>query len=279
MTALEVAQGLSIAQDPRPTAAVVKALAQLLRVRPAAPTPPIAASLFSPAADSLNAIDASCEPGLAPLSALIDAAFADSNLGPLHPATLTAAAHGRIQRAVHLLGQVMPEVAEPALNSVSVGVCMRNDIPSMYLSMTPEVIYVGDRMIERESWELADALLHECLHDQTETMRQVRFLLRSKYHEDRSKTTLLPWSLTQPRPRYFSTWRLLSACHVYVHLSAFRRSLKLDPSVTSEPLRRARFMIDALLSEPHAADLGRDGESLVAWLADVTTRMERITNV
>ncbi len=201
------------------------------------------------------------------LARLLGLAFEDMGLGRPHPHPLDQPARQALTAAVELLGEAFPRVAAQVLPFVSFGIVVENPVPSMYLSQTPEVIYVGHHMLKRDTWELADAILHESLHDVTELARQVRHLLVPSYTEDTSATTLLPWSVKQPTKRYFSTWRLLSACHVYVHLAGFRRSVTGPSAEQIEvPTERARFMIDYLLASPHADDLGEDGRALVEWL-------------
>ncbi|MFH8339163.1 hypothetical protein [Streptomyces sp. AM6-12] len=201
------------------------------------------------------------------LARLVGFAFEDMGLGRPRPHPLDRTARQALTAALDLLGEVFPRVAAQVLPFVSVGIVVENPVPSMYLSQTPEVIYVGHHMLERDTWELADAVLHESLHDVTELARQVRQVLVPSYTEDTSATTLLPWSVKQPTKRYFSTWRLLSACHVYVHLAGFRRSV-IGPSAEQieVPTERAQFMLDHLLASPHRDNLGEDGRVLVEWL-------------
>ncbi|MCC3766711.1 hypothetical protein [Streptomyces sp. UNOC14_S4] len=194
-------------------------------------------------------------------------AFEDMGLGGPRPYPLGGGERRALTAAVRLLEDVFPEVSAHVLPLVSVGIAVENPVPSMYLSQTPEVIYVGHRMLERETWELADAILHEALHDVSELAHQIRHLLVHSYVEHESATTLLPWSVKQPTRRYFSTWRLLSACHVYVHLAGFRRSVVGPTAEQIEvPTSRARFMLDHLLASPHAESLGEDGRLLVEWM-------------
>lgn len=201
------------------------------------------------------------------LGDLMAYAFASVGLGEPIPHRADAAGQQALAAAVGLLEEVLPRVAEQVLPFVSVGVVVENPIPSMYLSQTPEVIYVGHRMLERQTWELADAILHESLHDTSELARQVRHLFVPAYSEENSATTLLPWSVKQPTKRYFTTWRLLSACHVYVHLAGFRRAVD-GPSAEEiqVPAERARFMLDHLLAPPHFDSLGEDGRVFVKWM-------------
>lgn len=224
----------------------------------------IAESAF---AVSSKAYPVHCDGAYSGLGNLVRFAFRDLGLGEptLHP--LDRDARQKLAAAVRLIEQVFPRVATNALPCVSVGLVVENPIPSMYLSQTPEVIYVGHRMIERDVWEIADAILHESLHDASELARQVRHLLAPSYVEHASATTLLPWSVKQPTKRYFSTWRLLSACHVYVHLDGFRRSV-IGPAADeiTVPTERARFMLDQLLASPHIENLGQDGRLFVEWL-------------
>ncbi|MFE9023922.1 hypothetical protein ACFYNL_35895 [Streptomyces sp. NPDC007808] len=213
----------------------------------------------------------------ADLAHLVEFAFEGMGLGRPHPHPLDRTSRQSLTAAVDLLGEAFPRVAAGVLPFVSVGIVVQNPVPSMYLSQTPEVIYVGHHMLERDTWELADAILHESLHDVTELARQVRHVLVPSYTEDTSATTLLPWSVKQPTKRYFSTWRLLSACHVYVHLAGFRRSV-IGPSAqqVEVPTVRARFMLDQLLASPHQDNLGEDGRVLVEWLDSSLKAMREV---
>jgi hypothetical protein len=170
-----------------------------------------------------------------------------------------------VRDAVALLNQALPRTCANTVGLAPRLVKIDNVVPSMHLSGSPGFIYISERVFGGSTWVLADALLHETLHEKSNLLRKFRGLLRSSYREATSATTLLPWSVDYGEERHFSTWRLLSAGHVYVHLYALRCTLGLWYEART-PHDRARFMLDALEQPAHLEDLDSDGRLMLEWL-------------
>jgi len=205
-------------------------------------------------------------------------AYADTDLEAFSARPVDSDDVAAVTEAIALLGRVMPRVCANTVGLAPRLVKIANDIPSMHLSGSPGFVYVAERVLGGDTWVLADALLHESLHEKSSLLRKFRGLLRPSYREATSATTFLPWSVDYGEERHFSTWRLLSAGHVYVHLYVLRCALGLRREARI-PHDRARFMLDALARPEHDTDLDADGRRMREWLdvAIQTTPEETMT--
>lgn len=216
-------------------------------------------------------IDAASEPPVSQGAATslesqaVSLAYADTGLEAFSPRPVDSEDVAAVSEAIVLLGRVVPRICANTVGLAPRLIKIANDVPSMHLSGSPGFVYIAERVLGGDTWVLADALLHESLHEKSNLLRKFRGLLRSSYREATSATTFLPWSVDYGEERHFSTWRLLSAGHVYAHLYVLRCALGLRREARI-PHDRARFMLDALARPEHDTDLDADGRRLREWL-------------
>lgn len=192
-------------------------------------------------------------------------AYAATDLGPFRPQKIADHDVVAVREAIALIGKVLPRLAANTIGLAPRLVKIHDVVPSMHLSGSPGFVYISDRVLSGQTWALADALLHETLHEKSNLLRKFRSLLQPSYRESNSATTFLPWSVDYGEERHFSTWRLLSACHVYVHLHILRSCLDLTQEAEG-PRERALFMLEALRESEHRTNLDADGHRLHRFL-------------
>ncbi|MGW7384458.1 hypothetical protein [Streptomyces sp. NPDC054794] len=135
------------------------------------------------------------------------------------PSEVTPDDEIRVSRAMLLLDELVPEIAAGVLPFVHQIVVLDSPIPSLYLTQVPETVFVSAATVHGDTLGLADALLHESLHEKMAVLRLTRRLMRPVYTDEHSARVLLPWSLAHATPRWFNAGRVISAAHVYVHLA------------------------------------------------------------
>lgn len=191
-----------------------------------------------------------------------DANLEEAGLPAISSVTLQPADGARVKEALALGREVMPAVFDSTLPLVHEVVVHDSPIVSMQLPRTPEMVYINDDFRKAPLGVVADRVLHEALHEKSALMARTRFLMRAGYEETASPTVLLPWSQDDPKPRHFTAWRLLSACHVYTHLSVFWDRLDPGSSLRGTYRYRADFMLGALSCSGFVFELGVDGREL-----------------
>ncbi|UXY31064.1 hypothetical protein [Streptomyces sp. HUAS TT20] len=178
----------------------------------------------------------------------------------------------RVSRAVLLLRDLVPENTDSVLPFVHQIVVLDSPIPSLYLTQVPETVFVSAATLHGDTLGLADALLHESLHEKMAVLRLTRRLVRPGYTDERSARVLLPWNLDQATPRWFTAGRVISAAHVYTHLAvlhatALRQGRPDETGCGSRTVRqrlataveRAGFLLDSLELHSVRREFGPDG--------------------
>lgn len=210
----------------------------------------------------------------------------------LKPESLAADDDLIAQRALGVLKHLMPDSAFPTFQLASTVVLFSGEIESAYINENPTAFHVN---IDRFSdvLILAEALLHESMHQKMADIRLTCNLLASEYDDIVSESAgdvLVPWPDYQ-RPRLWSFARSLAAQHVYIHLSvmyagAYEASIQSGSfeGISREDLarrfrtafERARYL-GAANREPIAArNGGADAEHMLDWMDQVT---EILTNL
>jgi hypothetical protein len=212
-----------------------------------------------------------CASGAAAAFALVDG----------YPATLT-----RLAEAILLLRRVVPALAGSTLPYVAgVALLADCDVESAYLAPTPNLVYLNPDA-HPEVGGLADALLHEALHQKRAHIRLTRALYRPGYDDFSGPQVPIPWG--DRGFRTFSVGRALAAAHVYVHLTALHVALLrtgegggLTPDAVRRRLLvragRAAYLVDALSTPRYRAELGADAPDFLAWLAAAQRGLEDST--
>ncbi|SDW30244.1 hypothetical protein SAMN05421504_101203 [Amycolatopsis xylanica] len=167
------------------------------------------------------------------------------------------------------LDGVFPELGPTTLDFVREVVVHDSPILSAYVAQVPESIFLGSRILRKSPDVIAEALLHESLHEKSAVIRLARVLFAPGYAEETSPLLTLPWTRGGGRPRRFSAWRLLSAAHVYTHLAIFCSGESVSAESRArvpEYFARGSLMLDALRTKTFSRCLGLDGGSFVDFL-------------
>ncbi|MFE0516912.1 hypothetical protein [Streptomyces sp. NPDC058964] len=191
------------------------------------------------------------------------------------PFRVTANEEIRISKAVVLLRELVPEIAGSVLPFVHQIVVLDSPIPSLYLTQVPETVFLSAATVHGDALGLADALLHESLHEKMAVLRLTRRLVRPGYTDEHSARVLLPWSLGQAAPRWFNAGRVISAAHVYTHLAvlhatALRRGRTGRTGCGPQAVRkrlaaaveRGGFLLAAIELDSIRREFGPDGQLL-----------------
>lgn len=194
--------------------------------------------------------------------------FGPLRLGPLSTQDAIA-----VRAAVDLLQRHFAPVWDECLKTVSLIAMYRSPVKSMQNSFTPETAYVSYTLLQEGSWVVADAILHEVLHERTLLARQLWQFMAPNYSEHDGPTIHLPWSGGPVPDRHFTAWRLLSAAHVYTHLATFRMLMGREEEANM-PVFRGNFMLNALSEPDFATRLGPDG---IRWRDSLRTAMAEIS--
>lgn len=213
----------------------------------------------------------------------------------LRPTPVTDEQEERSVAALSLVQELLPQVAATTFPFVHHLVFLDGNILSMNLPQVPESVFISTELLGRDTIELADALLHESLHEKMVVLRLTRRLMRAGYTDDDSATFLLPWSVDYVKPRHFNAGRIISAAHVYTHLAvlhcaALLRDTSAGGDVTdlhrsriSLPYARAACLLDAMTREHVRDEFGEDGrllrEVLVDALESVRTELHGVVEL
>ncbi|WP_406346881.1 hypothetical protein [Streptomyces sp. NBC_00648] len=197
--------------------------------------------------------------------------------------------------ALSLVRELLPQVAATTFPFVHHLVYLDGRILSMNLPQVPESVFISTELLGRDTIELADALLHESLHEKMVVLRLTRRLMRAGYTDDDSATFLLPWSIDYEKPRHFNAGRIISAAHVYAHLAVLHCAALLRDSSgggvmtdlhrsrISLPYARAACLLDAMTREHVRDEFGEDGrllrEVLVEALESVRAELHGVVEL
>ncbi|MEZ0107458.1 hypothetical protein ABH920_001450 [Catenulispora sp. EB89] len=187
-----------------------------------------------------------------------------------------------VDRAFRLLYACLPTVA-PETAALVDGVVLFQGAPhSAYISATPLVIYLNER-VAADPLAGADSVLHESLHQKLVDFGLARRMLRSGYQDAASHRAPVPWG---GPGRSFTADRTLAAFHVYVHLTLLHAVALLDrdglglehtESELTDRLAvrwaRAAYLGSCFDERDLAAELDVDGAALVAWLGAVNAEL------
>lgn len=187
--------------------------------------------------------------------------FPEAEFGPLKLASFEDHDLSVLDSAINILETEFTEIWDCCKNTIHLIVLHDSQVVSMQNSYTPETIYLGTAILQKPAWVIADAILHESLHERTLLHRQLWRLLAHEYDEDQAPSVHLPWSGGSVPDRFFTPWRLISAAHVYTHLSIFRNTLGLQEEMKI-PVERGMFMLEALNGEEFDRCLGIEGREL-----------------
>ncbi|WP_194909264.1 hypothetical protein [Catenulispora rubra] len=187
-----------------------------------------------------------------------------------------------VDRAFRLLYACLPAVA-PETAALVDGVVLFHGPPhSAYISATPLVIYLNER-VAADPLAGADSVLHESLHQKLVDFGLARRMLRSGYQDAVSHRAPVPWG---GPGRSFTADRTLAAFHVYVHLTLLHAVALLDreglgiehtEAELTDRLAvrwaRAAYLGSCFDAPELAAELDVDGAALVAWLTSVNAEL------
>jgi hypothetical protein len=196
-----------------------------------------------------------------------------------------AAATERTTAAMALAARLLPGAAATTFPFVHHCVLLPMRIPSMNLPQVPESVFVSTDLLAADLVRLADAVLHESLHEKMIVLRLTRTLMRPGYDDATSATFLLPWSIHDDEPRHFNAGRIISAAHVYTHLSALYLAALEDGDAPTElttaalgrrlaeAYERGACLLDAVGCDHVRDEFGADGHELAGRLRDVLTEI------
>ena len=186
-------------------------------------------------------------------------------------------ARRRLAGALDLLGRAVPRLAGATLPAVpGIALIGGDRIESAFLATTPSLIYLN-LAVHRDPAALADAILHEALHQKLAHTRLVHRLLRPGFDDFADLPVPVPWG--DRGFRWFSLGRALAAAHVYLHLALLHLRM-IETGATAgldrQELRRrlvvrsgrARYLLAALGSAQFRAELGADAVPYLAWLEE-----------
>lgn len=192
-----------------------------------------------------------------------------------------------LNEAVSFLHRVIPDIAGSALRHASSVAMIVGPFESGHFAETPEILYL-DRRIFTAPWKVAEALLHESLHQKLADLRLSRFVCTELA---RSPLVTIPWGGRQGNDAVWSIERVLAAAHVYVHLELLyvqtARLLEVDREVAGLKLSaaidnaiskscRAGFLLQSLGRGRAREGLGSDGEALVQSLVKAHSMLSSI---
>ncbi|MGY0233984.1 hypothetical protein [Longispora urticae] len=195
----------------------------------------------------------------------------ENGIGFVEPTDTVVA---RITDSLALLRAVVPEITASAMAHVGAVAVLRAPFESAHLFETPHVIYVDRRML-RHPLVGADSILHESLHQKLVDLRVARFYTKAEFSTAGEGDVVIPWG--QSAPGTVRTWpvgRVVSACHVYVHLTLLHLAalspeherLGLDADQVIDRLvtryARGRHLSDQLAVSEFRDQLGSDGVGL-----------------
>lgn len=177
-------------------------------------------------------------------------------------------------QALRLLDDCLPGVSHATLPLVHLVAVVDTHINSWYIAQIPQTIGLGEGFLRQcSATELAESLLHECLHEKYSLIRDLRSILCAGQSDATGLGVRLPWSNSLGERRVFRIGRVLSTLHVYAHLAAFHARLTRDPSLRgqaigrlSTALTRAQFFLEMLNAPELRELLTREGLAFVDWM-------------
>jgi hypothetical protein len=179
----------------------------------------------------------------------------------------------QINESVDLLRTLLPSIAASATAHVGAIAVLRAPFESAHLFETPHVIYIHQRMF-RHPLVGADSILHESLHQKLVDLRVARFYTKLAFNTAGPGDVVIPWGQVPGTTRTWPVGRVVSACHVYVHLTLLflaaslpeHASFGLDPNVVADRLvtrfARASYLAAQLGVATYRDQLGTDGVGL-----------------
>jgi hypothetical protein len=184
---------------------------------------------------------------------------------------------GAVQDAVDLLSATLPQISRSVLSHTSLVVLV--DGPDAFESATdrriPRAVFLS-REAFANPVRLAEALLHESVHQKLYDLQLVYQIYRSDYAAAVASTVAPPWHGGRAR---WSFDRAVAACHVYTHLHAFFAALPPQAGGTSQvdvpgsarqAADRALFLHSALT--PLApTECNASGRAFIGWIGDRLT--------
>ncbi|MCX5395098.1 hypothetical protein [Streptomyces sp. NBC_00094] len=222
----------------------------------------------------LWALDYSPRHGFDAFDHLFQSAMTQNALGRAASPTLPDAALAALRSGLITVRDHLPLISSTTLPLVHLVLVHRSPIESMYLMQLPETIVVNDELLLKDTGRVAEAILHESLHEKSAALRQIRWLLAPALDTAERFRLSLPWYPPRRR-REFDAWRLLSAGHVYTHIALLNAAMGTPQSIerARECAARASFMMAALADQRFSRALAVDGNALVCQLTEALKSM------
>lgn len=183
-----------------------------------------------------------------------------------------------IEKAMAVLQKTIPNLSKDVMPMISAVLPISTGVESAFVSPTPLLIYI-DPVQFTNPLDLADALIHEALHQKLLTIRLTKRLLRPGYNDFKGMSVPIPWG--SQNFRMFSTGRALAAAHVYVHLTLLHASAFLTYTEyerkqelgnvdivknLSNRFSRASYLVETLSMRHYRHEFGADGLDFLQWL-------------
>ena len=199
-----------------------------------------------------------------------------------------------LQDGCDLLFMVLPELIMSALSHVRMIAWVRSHTADAAMQSgsartIPGAVFLSVDHLQTP-WSVAEALLHEAIHNKLFDLYLTRLVLDSRYRAASAATVLSPWN--EHTTFQSNRWPLdqaLAAFHVYVHLALFAAALeereeelfdrfgpidRTDKALTCwVAAERARYLGKELrelaregASNARYIGLGPDGHELIQWL-------------
>jgi hypothetical protein len=246
------------------------------RVLPASAAAPVGPAAGFPLRERLWTTDLSGD-GDAAVREAVTAAFDLGGMPPFVQWRLRDGDAEVLAAGLRRLGEVFPGLGPSTLDFVHEVIVHDSPILSAYVTQVPEAIFLGSPLLREPPDVIAEALLHESLHEKSMAARLTRVLFAPGYTEETSPLLTLPWTLGAARPRRFSAWRLLSAAHVYTHLAIFCSDESVGAESRSrvpEYHSRGKLMLEALRTAVFGRCLGPDGAAFAEFLLEALAGLD-----
>ena len=179
-----------------------------------------------------------------------------------------------LRRGYDLLALLLPELSASVLDHVRlVGVPIDPSFRNATFRAIPSTIFISDVTVDRP-WVMAEALLHEALHQKMLDIANARSVYRPDIFRDGAPTIRAIW-----RKADWSTEQAWAAFHVYAHLAFFfARVERMEGSLADDfgappvsgglglekALGRAGYLGEELAVHAERT-FGSDGRRFFAW--------------